>query len=287
MPTPPWYRSEHPVPAFAPGVPVPPGHGSGERQPHGRGRLRALVAVLCLVLGLGLLGGAAAGSLLGGEAGAESAAEVMYEQGGARWRTAPVDAIFPPALRGDGAGPGGADRTWRRIAVAPDSGCAGAFDPLLAKALAPVGCARLLRATYADATTTSVTTVGLLVTKADAGQMGALQRRFEDEGLSERRDLLPRPYAAKDTAAAGFGDAQRASWQIKIRTDTPVVLYAVTGFADGRKAADPQPAIRAVTPGATSVAAQAGLGHDAKGVCEQVEHAFVKGVKKAAEEASK
>ncbi|MFE7122081.1 hypothetical protein ACFU99_42270, partial [Streptomyces sp. NPDC057654] len=283
----PWYRSEHPEPAFTPVTPRTPGRAPGDPKPPGRGRLRALVAALCLVLGLGLLGGAAAGSLLGGEAGAESAAEATYEQGGALWHTAPVDAIFPPTLRGDGAGPGGADRTWRRIAVAPDSGCAGAFDPLLAKALAPVGCARLLRATYADATTTSVTTVGLLVTKADTEQMGALQRRFEDEGLGERRDLLPRAYGAKGTAAAGFGDAQRASWQIKIRTDTPVVLYAVTGFADGREAADPQPAIRAVTPGATSVAAQAGLGHDAKGVCEQVEHAFVQGVKKAAEEASK
>ncbi|MEV0276095.1 hypothetical protein AB0I22_06875 [Streptomyces sp. NPDC050610] len=282
MPTPPWYRSATPDPAFT-------GPAPGERPPRppGRGRGRALAAAVCLVLGLGLLGGAAAGSLLGGEAGAESAAEATYEQGGTRWRTATVDAIFPLALRGEAAGPGGADRTWRRIAVAPDSGCAGAFDPLLAKALSPVGCERLLRATYADATTTSVTTVGVLVTKADAEQMGALQRRFEDEGLAERADLLPRPYAAKGTSAAGFGDAQRASWQLKIRTDTPVVLYAVTGFADGRKVADPQPAIRAVTPGATSVAAQAGLGHDAKGVCEQIEHAFVKGVKKAAEEASR
>ncbi len=280
MPTPPWYRSATPDPAFT-------GPAPGAPPPRGRGRGRAVAAALCLVLGLGLLGGAATGSLLGGEAGAQSAAEATYEQGGARWRTAPVDAIFPPTLHGDAAGPGGADRTWRRIAVAPDGGCAGAFDPLLAKALAPVGCERLLRATYADATTTSVTTVGVLVTKADAGQMGALQRRFEEEGLADRADLLPRPYAAKGTAAAGFGDAQRASWQLKIRTDTPTVFYAVTGFADGREVADPQPALRAITPGGTSVAAQAGLGHDAKGVCDQVEHAFVQGVKKATEEASR
>ncbi len=132
-----------------------------------------------------------------------------------------------------------------------------------------------------------MTTVGVLVTKADTEQMGALQRRFEDEGLAERTDLLPRPYAAKGTAAAGFGDAQRASWQLKIRTDTPTVIYAVTGFADGRQVTDPQPAVRAITPGSTSVAAQAGLGHDAKGISDQVEHAFVKGVKKATEEASR
>ncbi|TXS77748.1 hypothetical protein [Streptomyces sp. sk2.1] len=33
------------------------------------------------------------------------------------------------------AGPGGADRVWTRIAVAPDGGCAKALDPLLVRVL--------------------------------------------------------------------------------------------------------------------------------------------------------
>ncbi|MDC7339863.1 hypothetical protein PQR15_29615 [Streptomyces lydicus] len=41
----------------------------------------------------------------------------------------PVDTLFPRTVNGLGVGPGGADRTWTRIAVAPDSGCADAYDP--------------------------------------------------------------------------------------------------------------------------------------------------------------
>ncbi|MCZ9338911.1 hypothetical protein NGM37_14120, partial [Streptomyces sp. TRM76130] len=88
-----------------------------------------------------------------------------------------------PTVQGEGAGPGGADRTWTRVAVAPDGGCEHAFDTLLRKALAPVGCARLLRATYTDATRSHVTTVGLLFTKGDAAAMTSLAARFEQEGL--------------------------------------------------------------------------------------------------------
>lgn len=58
--------------------------------------------------------------------------------------------------------------------MAPDGGCAHAFDPLLHEALAPAGCERLLRATYTDATQSYVTTVGLLFTKADPAAMSAL-----------------------------------------------------------------------------------------------------------------
>ncbi|MFC7511587.1 hypothetical protein ACFQV4_17890 [Streptomyces thermocarboxydus] len=46
-----------------------------------------------------------------------------------------------PAVPAHRAGPGRrpreADRVWTRIAVAPDSGCKGAFDALLSRALAP------------------------------------------------------------------------------------------------------------------------------------------------------
>ncbi|MYR55951.1 hypothetical protein GTY54_06715, partial [Streptomyces sp. SID625] len=131
----------------------------------------------------------------GGAAGTFAAA-------GTLWHSIPVDRLFPPTVDGRGAGPGGADRTWTRIAVAPDSGCADAFDPLLRKALSPVGCTRLLRATYTDATRSFVTTVGLLFTKADAPAMRSLAVRFRDEGLDRRTDLLPRPYAAPGTVAA-------------------------------------------------------------------------------------
>ncbi|MGX1882019.1 hypothetical protein [Streptomyces sp. NPDC055287] len=238
---------------------------------------RVVAAATCLVLGLGLIGGAVTGSWLTGGADAGTAAPTGYAEARGLWHSAPVDALFPPTIEGDGAGPGGADRVWTRVAVAPDDGdCAKAVDPLLLKALEPVGCLRLLRATYTDATTSSVTTVGMVFTEADAPAMKALRTRFINEGLADRTDLMPRTYPAEGTVAASFGDRQRASWTVRVLTDVPVVVYAVSGFADGRTVADPQPAGRATVAGATNAPAQAGLGHEAKGVADRVERGLRK-----------
>ncbi|QKV97477.1 hypothetical protein HUT19_08170 [Streptomyces sp. NA02950] len=239
-----------------------------------RSRGRTAAAAGCLVLGLGLLVGAAAGSWLDDGTGAPPSTADTYAHARTVWRTVPVDTLFPRTLRGAGEGPGGADRSWTRIAVAPDSSCGGGFDPVLGKALAPVGCKRLLRATYTDATSTNVTTVGLLITTSDAAGMRALHQRFVTEKLDERADLMPRPYAAKGTAAARFGDEQRASWHIRILTEAPAVVYSVSGFADGRKVTDPSPAGEAIERGATSAPAQSGLGHDARGLSDEIATAF-------------
>ncbi len=218
--------------------------------------------------------GRTAGSWLADGSSAGSATEAAYTRGATLWRDTPVDRLFPPTVHADAAGPGGAPRDWKRLGVAPDGDCAGAFDPLLATALAPVGCGRLLRATYTDATSSSVTTVGLLVTEADAAGMRALRERFAAEHLDERADLMPRPYAPPGTLAARFGDAQRASWRIDVLTDVPAVVYSVTGFADARTGTPPRPAAKAVVPGATEAPAQAGLGHDATALADVVERAF-------------
>ncbi len=248
---------------------------------------RAAAAAACLVLGLGLLGGAATGTLLTGDGGSGTvSARTAYHDAGELWHSIPVDRLFPPTLKGEGAGPGGADRTWTRVAVAPDSGCKTAFDPLLYKALRPAGCLRLLRATYTDATQSQVTTVGLMFTKADLEATKALRTRFTEQGLDRRTDLMPRPYAAKDTVAAGFGDAQRASWTLNVLTDAPVVVYAVSGFADGRTVTDPEPAAEAMKPGATTAPAQAGLGHEAQGVADRIERGLRKAVQKSTEQPS-
>ncbi|WP_037818212.1 MULTISPECIES: hypothetical protein [unclassified Streptomyces] len=258
-------------------------------RPHPLGdriRTRAAAAAACLVLGAGLLGGAATGSWLTGGDPADDDARTTYTAAADLWHTLPVDRLFPPTVDGDGAGPGGSDRTWTRVAVAPDTTCAHAFDPLLRKALAPVGCLRLLRATYTDATRSHVTTVGLLFTRADATAMAALKARFAKQRLDRRADLMPRPYAAKDTVAADFGDAQRASWTLSVLTDAPVVVYAVSGFADGRRVTDPEPAAAAMESGATTAPAQAGLGHEAKGLADRVERKLRTAVASATEEPS-
>ncbi|WP_344175791.1 hypothetical protein, partial [Streptomyces albidochromogenes] len=265
------------------GVPEAPAETTTRLRPvRTRRPARVAAAAACLVLGVGLIGGAVTGSWLTGGADAEAAAPTGYAEARGLWHSTPVDKLFPPTIKGDGAGPGGADRVWTRVAVAPDSGCAKALDPLLLKAVEPVGCLRLLRATYTDATTSSVTTVGLLFTEADAPAMNALRARFSTEGLADRTDLMPRTYPAEGTVAAGFGDRQRASWTVRVLTDVPVVVYAVSGFADGRAVADPQPAGRATVAGATNAPAQAGLGHEAKGIADRVE----RGLRKTAQPAT-
>jgi hypothetical protein len=242
-----------------------------DKSPHHTPAPRMVAAAACLVLGVGLLGGAAAGMTWLRDDPDERTPQQTYDQARTLWETAPVDQLFPKVLEGRGAGPGSADRRWVRVAVAPDSNCRDAFDPLLSKALSPVGCGRLLRATYADETTSSVTTVGLVFTRSDVEGMGKLRKRFAVENLSERTDLLPRPYSARGTVAADFGDAQRASWTLRVLSDAPVVVYAVTGFADGRTVSAPQAAAEATEKGETSAAAQAGLGHDAQGIADRIE----------------
>ncbi|WP_223280962.1 hypothetical protein [Streptomyces antnestii] len=251
-----------------------------------RTRPRVAAAAACAVLGLGLIGGAATGSWLTGDSGGSIGSPSTYATAGTLWHSIPVDRLFPPVIKGDGAGPGGADRTWTRIAVAPDSTCENAFDPLLRKALRPAGCLRLLRATYTDATRSHLTTVGLLFTKADADAMLALHSRFAEDGLDRRTDLMPRAYGAEGTLAAGFGDAQRASWSVSVLTDAPVVVYAVSGFADGRTVTDPQPAAKAMESTGVTAAAQAGLGFEAQGVADRVERRLRATVARATEEPS-
>ncbi|WP_234342113.1 hypothetical protein [Streptomyces leeuwenhoekii] len=291
-PVPPW-STPVPGPGAGPFAPLgePDQHGGGDGGPDrprrfgGRGRSQVVAATVCLVLGAGLISGAVAGSWLAGDS-AQDGARGAFAAAGDLWHSVPVDRLFPPTVQGRGAGPGGADRTWTRIAVAPDSGCAGAFDPLLHKVLDPAGCARLLRATYTDATQSHVTTVGLLFTKADTAAMASLAHRFDKEGLDRRGDLMPLPYAAKGTVAAGFGPSQRAAWTVSVLTDAPVVVYAVSGWADGRTVDDPQPAEEAMASGATTAPAQAGLGHEARGLADRIERSLRKNAASATEQPS-
>ncbi|WP_338058119.1 hypothetical protein [Streptomyces cavernae] len=262
---------------FSLAAPVrPAGHADvpGPRPLGARIRGRAAAAAACAVLGIGLIGGAAAGSWL--QDGGRDEPGGAYSRASELWHNVPVDQLFPPTVEGEGAGPGGADRTWTRIAVAPDTGCSGAFDPLLSRALAPVGCLRLLRASYTDTTSSHVLTIGLLFTKGDESQMRSLSTRFRVEGLDRRRDLMPRTYAAAGTLAEGFGEAQRASWAISVLTDAPVVVYAVSGFADHRSVTEPEPAADAMKNGATSDIAQSGLGHEAQGLADRIERSLRK-----------
>ncbi|WP_235032107.1 hypothetical protein [Actinacidiphila yanglinensis] len=234
-----------------------------------------MLAAACLVVGLGLVGGAVAGAVIthgpSRPAPVADGSPQAFAQARDVWRNTPVDKLFPPTLTAKDGGPGGADRSWTRLGVAAPAGCTGAFDPLLQQVLAPAGCARLLRATYVDSTSTTVTTVGLVVASGQAPAMSALNKRWSAQKLGERIDLMPRPVAFPGTPSAHFGTHQRGSWDVQVSADLPFVVYAVSGFADGRTVPQPQPADKADAPGATTAPAQAGLGFDSSGLASAVD----------------
>ncbi|MFB7607286.1 hypothetical protein [Streptomyces gardneri] len=244
-------------------------------RPRRTGRVLAVTA--CVVLGGGLIGGALAGIWLASAEPARPAEPAGYTEAKDLWHNAPVDTLFPRTLPGPGAGPGAAARTWTRIVVAPDTPCSPA---VLAKGLratlTPLGCERVLRATYTDATASSVITVSLVFTRADAeaqrtlGQGGGLTARLGED--------VPPALSGPSTVAARFGARQRASWWLSAPADLPVVVTAVSGFADGRAVDRPQPADRAMARGRTDATAQSGLGHEAKGITGRFESLLRKAV---------
>ncbi|WP_406056770.1 hypothetical protein OG462_10750 [Streptomyces sp. NBC_01077] len=229
---------------------------------------RAVAVGVCAVLGIGLIGGALAGLWLAAAEPGEPTEPAGFTEAKDLWHNAPVDTLFPRTLPGPGAGPGASARTWTRIVVAPDAACSPAVlaKGLLA-ALRPLGCERVLRATYTDATASSVITVGLVFTRTDA----ATQRTL-GQGLTTRLGLdVPPALPGPGTVAARFGTKQRTSWWLNAPTDLPVVVTAVSGFADGRVVDAPQPADRAMTAGRTDATAQSGLGHEAKNITVRFE----------------
>ncbi|MFE3071257.1 hypothetical protein [Streptomyces sp. NPDC059247] len=224
---------------------------------------RTVAVVVCAVLGVGLIGGALAGTWLAAAEPGAPAEPAGYAEAKELWHNAPVDTLFPRTLTGPGAGPGGSARTWTRIVVAPDAPCSPAVlaRGLLAT-LQPLGCERVLRATYTDATASGVITVGLVFTRAEPAAQRAL-----GPGLTARLGQdVPPALSGPGTVAARFGAAQRASWWLNAPGDLPVVVTAVSGFADGRPVARPRSAADAMAPGRTDATAQSGLGHEAKGI---------------------
>ncbi|MGW6787430.1 hypothetical protein [Streptomyces sp. NPDC054987] len=228
--------------------PPQPAHAPPRRHP-----ARIAAAALCLVLGGGLVGGAAVTTWVEHRAANRPLpADAAYRKAGSLWRAAPVDSLFPPVLTGPSAGPGGADRTWTRIALAPDADCPAALAADWQALLAPTGCTRVLRATYTDATRSSLIAVGMVFTPADEPAMRSLGGRL----------TAPPAY--------GFPDDRRAAWAASVRTEAPAVVYAVSAFADGRPQDAPRPAEELVKKDATEAAARAGLGHEAKGLADRL-----------------
>lgn len=228
--------------------PPQPAHAPPRRHP-----ARVTAAVLCVLLGGGLVGGAAVTTWADHRAANRPLpSDAAYRKAESLWRAAPVDSLLPPVLTGPRpapaapTGPGPASRSRPTPTVRPPS------PPTGRPCWPTCGCTRVLRATYTDATRSSLITVGLVFTPADVPAMTALTGRI----------TAPPAY--------GFTDGQRAAWAASVLDEAPVVVYTVSSFADGRPLDAPRPAGDLMKKDATGAVAQAGLGHEAKALADRI-----------------
>jgi hypothetical protein len=228
--------STGPAAAAAPAVPLAalPAAQAVSRAGHGRWRFGLTVAALAL--GLAGLAASAAGiavQVLPRRFSAAEQQQIMAWQSARRWRASPAGRIFPPtvgyqlpsyALSGTGELP----LIARRVGIAQQASCAAAADATAAAVLDQHGCAKMLRATYVDATGSLVVTVGVAVMRGTAAADASIRALLSPPGLRSG----VRPLGFRDTLAGGFGAAQR---QLSSAIDRgPYLVLSTAGYSDGR-----------------------------------------------------
>ena len=199
------------------------------------------MAVLGLC-GLVLAGLGISGQLMPRRFTAAQRARIEGWEIAARWRTTPKDKIFPAKVPYDLAGdqigvPGSLDLTARRLGIARQATCAkaiGAAPPALSM-LDRNGCQALLRATYTDATSSLVLTVGVAVLRNQRSAISAAHYLTGSltaiEG-AQAKHLLLRPVSVPDSPASAFAGHQRQlSWVVGSGS---YLVLATAGYADGR-----------------------------------------------------
>lgn len=159
-----------------------------------------------------------------------------------RWRTTPKAKLFPARARYELVGwPIGAAGSLhllaRRLWIARQATCARAADAgqKIVAMLDHDGCLAVLRATYTDATSSMVLTVGVAVLGSENGAVSAAH--FLTGGVAKgqgdiSRHLVLGPVPVPGTAAAAFDTSQRQlSWVVGAGS---YLVLATAGFADGR-----------------------------------------------------
>lgn len=159
-----------------------------------------------------------------------------------RWRTTPKTKLFPARVRYEIIGwPIGATGSLhllaRRLNIARQATCATAAvgGRKIVALLDHDGCQAVLRATYTDATSTMVLTVGVAVLGSENSALSAAH--FLTGGVAKgqgdiSRHLVLEPVPVPDTPAAAFHTRQRQlSWVVGAGD---YLVLATAGFADGR-----------------------------------------------------
>jgi hypothetical protein len=194
--------------------------------------------VAALVLGLCGLAGSAAGvvtQILPRSFSASQQRQIMTWEMSRRWRTMPAGKIFPAAVtyRLSGFALNGSELalTAHRLGIARQASCAAATDSAAGQVLHRLGCSALLRATYADSTSSMIVTVGVAVLPGSAQAGAAVRDLSAGQGPGQLSPGL-RPAAFTGTLAARFGTGQRQlNWDISVG---PYLIMSTVGYADGR-----------------------------------------------------
>jgi len=207
----------------------------------GRARMRLGFTVAALVLGLCGLAGTAAGvvtQFLPRTFTATQQRQIMAWEMVRRWRTTPAGKIFPAeaGYQVSGFALNAASElplTAHRLGIARQASCAAVTDAAAGRVLNRLGCKAVLRATYADSTSSMIVTVGVAVLPGGATARAAVRDLAAAEA-GRGRGLLPglRPAAFPGTLAARFGNRQRQlNWDVSAG---PYLVMSTVGFADGR-----------------------------------------------------
>ena len=219
-----------------PGRAAPPRPAAAAGAPAGHRNWRSGLTLAALVLGLAGLTASAAGiavQMLPRRFSAAQQEQIMTWESARRWRVLPAGKIFPAtvgyqlpayALFASSVLP----HTARRVGIARQASCAAAADPAAAAVLDRHGCAKMLRATYIDATGSLVVTVGVAVMPGQAAAEASIRALPVQQGL--RAGV--RSLAFRNTLTAGFGDAQQ---QLSMAISRgPYLILSAAGYSDGR-----------------------------------------------------
>ena len=164
----------------------------------------------------------------------------------ARWLQLTAGQIFPRTVIYQSTA-AGADWPAHLVGIAPRTSCVAATDPQIGPALAQSGCRTLLRATYADASGTLLTTVGIAVMPSAAAAAQAFSTIHNGQNAGVRT------VSFAGTISSQFGNGQRTLIQTEYQGS--YIFFFSTGFADGRlmHAAAGYPAIQDLGDGVIGV----------------------------------
>jgi len=214
------------------------GH-AGRRQVSG---WRAALTVMALAFGLCGLAAAAAGivaNVLPRQFTAAQARQIMGWETARRWRLDQAGKIFPASvpyqLPGAAINSGSQlGLTARRLGIARQAVCTRAADAAAARVLSRFGCSAVLRATYADSTSSLLVTVGIAQLRSSSAALTAATDISGPAASAGAVSLRPglRAVSYPGTLAAAFGDGQRQL--TGVASSGPYLILSAAGFADGR-----------------------------------------------------